>query len=459
MTEQQSLAQALEQANNPVDFLRDQDWPPITFPITPEFTNWRDEQRAWRTGVAVMDQSHHMTQLFMHGADLNDLLASISPNTFANFQPGRAKQMISVNRDGYLIGDGILFFHSTAEDGRVLVGHHILIDWVRFHIEKAQDTGKDVHYRLDPNSNMRDGDPTFYRYELQGPDANEVMERLFNGPVPELKFFHIGDFTIGGKKVKALRHGMAGQPGFEFYGPYTDRKEVHAALMEAGKDWGIRQVGAKAYSSSPLESGWIPTPVPAIFSEDCAEYRQWLPAARVGALAGSLYSKDIEDFYTTPYDIGLGRSVRFDHDFYGRAALENHAANQQRRKVTLFWNEDDVAEIVRSQLVDGTPAKYLDFPKARYGFYQMDEVIQGDQSVGISTDAGYVAYPQRYMSLATIDDEIRDGDTVEIIWGEDPVSAKPQVDRNHKQVRIRATVLPAPYQEYARTTYRGMTGS
>src|SRR5699024_12872647 len=69
--------------------------------------------------------------------------------------------------------------------------------------------------------------------------------------------------------------------------PYTDRKEVHAALMEAGKDWGIRQVGAKAYSSSPLESGWIPTPVPAIFSEDCAEYRQWLPAARVGALARS----------------------------------------------------------------------------------------------------------------------------------------------------------------------------
>src|SRR5690625_5942899 len=70
--------------------------------------------------------------------DLNALLASISPNTFANFQPGRAKQMISVTRDGYLIGDGILFFHSTAEDDRVLVGHHILIDWIRFHIEKAQ---------------------------------------------------------------------------------------------------------------------------------------------------------------------------------------------------------------------------------------------------------------------------------------------------------------------------------
>ena len=57
MVERPTLAQALEQADNVVDFLRDQDWPPITFPITPEFTNWRDEQRAWRTGVALMDQS------------------------------------------------------------------------------------------------------------------------------------------------------------------------------------------------------------------------------------------------------------------------------------------------------------------------------------------------------------------------------------------------------------------
>src|SRR5699024_8710300 len=109
---------------------------------------------------------------------------------------------------GYLIGDGILFFNSEGDEGSVLVGHHILIDWVRFHIEKAQDTGKEVYYRLDPNSNIRDVDPTFYRYELQGPEANVVMERLLDGTVPELKFFHIGEFTIAGKQVKALRHGM-----------------------------------------------------------------------------------------------------------------------------------------------------------------------------------------------------------------------------------------------------------
>ena len=49
----------------------------------------------------------------------------------------------------------------------MLIGHHILIDWVRFNIEKAQGAGKDVRYRLEANSHMRQGPPTFYRYELQ----------------------------------------------------------------------------------------------------------------------------------------------------------------------------------------------------------------------------------------------------------------------------------------------------
>src|SRR5690606_17287255 len=110
--------------------------------------------------------------------------------------------------------------------------------------------------------------------------------------------------------------------------------------------------------------------------------------------------------------------------------------NQRRRKVTLLWNAEDVASVVRSQLEPGTPAKFLDFPKARYGFYQMDEVVKDGERVGISTDAGYVAYDQLYMSLATLDVDIPDGAEVEVVWGEDPISHKAAVDANHRQVRI-----------------------
>lgn len=451
----ESLARAIEAAGSPVELLRNLDWPAFTFPVAPEFTNWRDEQRAWNTSVALMDQSHHMTQLFLGGTEAIELLTSLSPNTFATFRPGVAKQLIAVNADGYLIGDGILFYHRTDEpEGLVLIGHHLLIDWVRFAVEKAVAAGKDVSHRLEANSHMRQGPPTFYRYELQGPHADRVMEKVFAGPVPEIPFFHIGEVTIAGRAVKALRHGMAGQPGFEFYGPWEDHETVLDALMDAGEEFGIRRVGAKAYSASPLESGWVPTPFPAIFDDDAAEYREWLPAARAGSIGGSLYSTDVHDYYLTPWDIGLGRSVRFDHDFHGRAALEKHAENQRRRKVTLIWNAEDVAAVVRSQLEPGTPAKYLDFPKARYGLFQMDEVIRDGARVGISTDAGYVAHDQLYMSLATLDREIADGAEVEVVWGENPVSRKSAVDADHRQVHIRATVAPAPFHEFARTVYR-----
>lgn len=450
----ESLAEAITRAGGPVELLRNQNWPAFTFPVAPEFTNWRDEQRAWNSSVALMDQSHHMTQLFLWGQDLIPLLESISPNTFGTFRPGVAKQLISVNEDGYLIGDGILFYIADGDEGLVLVGHHILIDWVRFNVEKAAAAGKDVHARLDPNSHMRQGPPTFYRYELQGPHADRVMEKLFGGPAPEIKFFHIGDVEIAGRPVKALRHGMAGQPGFEFFGPWADNETVLNAIMDAGEEFGIRRVGAKAYSSTPLESGWVPTPFPAIFDDNFAEYREWLPAERIGSVGGSLYSADIHDYYMTPFDLGLGRSVRFDHDFHGRAALEKIADAPRRRKVTLLWNAEDVASIVRSQVEPGIPAKFLDFPKARYGLYQMDEVLQGGTRVGISTDAGYVAYDQLYMSLATVDVDVPDGAEVSVVWGEDPISQKHSVDAAHRQVHVRATVAPAPFHEYARTVYR-----
>ena len=137
----------------------------------------------------------------------------------------------------------------------------------------------------------------------------------------------------------------------------------------------------------------------------------------------------------------------------GRAARRG-ASGCTRRKVTLLWNADDVASVVKSQVEPGIPAKFLDFPKARYGLFQMDEVHKDGKNVGISTDAGYVAYDQLYMSLATLDNDVADGEVVEILWGENPVSRKSGTDARHRQVRIRATVAPAPFHEWARTVYR-----
>jgi vanillate/3-O-methylgallate O-demethylase len=446
----ESLAAAIGRAGGAVELLRNAQAPPTIFPVAAEFSNWRSEQLAWRTTVALLDQSHHMTDLFIEGPDALTLLSDVAVNTFENFAVDRAKQFIAVNHEGYFIGDAILFH--LGEEEFDLVGHHMVIDWVQFHSETG---GYDVTFERDGNSLVRSGDPKLYRYELQGPNALALVEQLIGGPVPPTRFFHMATFTIAGLTVRSLRHGMAGQPGFELFGPWAEGGRVREAIVEAGDEFGLTPVGSKAYSSANLESGWVPSPVPAIFSgHDTDRYREWLPAARAGSLAGSFRSDDIADYYVTPYDLGYGRSVAFDHGFIGRDALERHAAEQRRKRVTLVWNADDIAAAQRSLLEPGLPAKYIDFPKARYGLYQVDRVLAGGDDVGISHDCGYITNEQVFASLASVDIGHAEPSTeVVVVWGEDPNSTKPAVEP-HRQVEIRAVVAPAPYSSFARENYR-----
>ena len=203
MTE--SLADAITAAGGPVTLLRNAQAAPTVFPVRSEFSNWRSEQRAWRESVALLDQSHHMTDLFISGPDALRLLTRVGVNSFAKFSAGRAKQFIAVNHEGFLIGDAILFH---LDDGEFdLVGHPMVIDWVQFHGETG---GYDVSFERDGNSIVRSGDPKLYRYELQGPNALALMEKVTGAPVPETRFFHMADFSIGPPSALAApRNGGA----------------------------------------------------------------------------------------------------------------------------------------------------------------------------------------------------------------------------------------------------------
>ena len=446
----ESLAAALARAGSPVELLRNLAFPPSTFPVQPEFTNWRSEQRAWLDTCALLDQSHHMHDLFVEGPDALRLFSDTGVNSFATFGPGKAKQFVAVNPDGHLIGDAILFH--LEENSFDLVGHPMVLDWVTFHLERGN---YEATAERDENSALRtSGPPKLYRYELQGPTATAIVEQATGAPVPQVKFFNMSEFTIAGKRARALRHGMAGQPGFELFGPWEDGEAVLAALLEAGKDHGLVRVGAKAYSTANLGSGWVPAPMAALFSDDplMQEYREWLPVTKVGSIGGSLDSADIRDYCLTPFDIGYGKTVKFDHEFIGREALERLAEAPPRTKVTLVWNSDDVTAAVGSMYRPGPGAKFIDMPKARYATHHEDKVLKDGTQVGISLDCGYLANEREMVSLATIDTALSEpGTEVVVVWGEQPVSAKPAVE-DHTQVEIRATVAPCPYD--ARDTYR-----
>jgi glycine cleavage system aminomethyltransferase T len=450
-----SLEELLQTVGSPVKLLRNSQIGPYAFPVVrSEFSNWRDEQRAWKETCALFDQSHHMTDLYVEGPDALKLFSDIAVNSFKNFKVNQAKQFVACNHHGYVIGDAILFY--LDENRFNLVGRPPAHNWVQYNLE----TGRyKASAERDERSAVNQSKRKSFRYQIQGPNALRVMEKVTGKPAPDIRFFNIGVFNIAGRDVRALRHGMVGQPGWELFGPWEYGDEVQNAIVEGGKEFGIRQVGSRAYPTTCLESGWIPSPLPAIYKDgEMKGYRQWLKSTSYEAtasLGGSLYSDDIADYYLTPYDLGYGPFVKFDHDFVGRQALEKMADNQQRKKVTLVWNREDLKRASGSLFEAGDIAKYIDLPLANYSTLPFDKVLKDGKTVGVSTYTGYTYNERVMLSLAVVDNRHSEvGAEVTIVWGEEGRgSSKPTVER-HVQAEIRATVASVPYAEVARVAYR-----
>jgi vanillate/3-O-methylgallate O-demethylase len=451
----QNLEEALQAVGSPVERLRNSQIGPYAFPVVrPEFTNWRDEQRAWKESCALLDQSHHMADLYVEGPDALKVLSDLGVNSFKNFKVNQAKQFVACSHDGYVIGDAILFY--LDENKFNLVGRPPALNWVQFNVETR---GYKASTERDERSAVNQGSRRTFRYQIQGPNALRTMEKVTGKPAPDIRFFNMDVFNIAGRSVRALRHGMVGQPGWELFGPWEDGDAVRDAIVSVGQEYGIRQVGSKAYATTCLESGWIPSPLPAIYvGAEMKPYRQWLTTKSYEAnasLGGSFYSNDIADYYLTPYDLGYGPFVKFDHDFVGRAALEKMVDDQRRKKVTLVWNGEDIARVFGSLFHAGDIAKYIDLPLANYATLPFDKVLKDGKTIGVSTYTGYTYNERAMLSLGVVDVAYAEpGTQVSVIWGEEGRgSTKPTVER-HAQAEIRATVATVPYAEVARVAYR-----
>lgn len=452
-----SLQDVLNAAGNPVNLLRNSKIGAYVYPVVaPEFHNWRTEQAAWRESAVLFDQSHHMVDLYIKGPDAIKLLSDTAINSFASFPVNRAKQYVPVSHSGHVIGDGILFHLSQNE--LVFVGRAPSANWIKFH---AATGGYNVEVIEDDRSPSRPGGKPVnrisYRYQIQGPNAWPIIEKLNGAPLEQLKFFNMADMNIAGTRVRTLRHGMAGAPGLEIWGPYADGERIKNAILEAGAEFGIVPVGSRAYPSNTLESGWIPSPLPAVYTDPRMEsYRKWLPHnsyEAAGAIGGSFVSDNIEDYYVTPYEIGYGPFIKFDHDFIGREALEKMQGNNHRRKVTLAWNSDDVVAAYASMFKKGEHAKYMDFPLSNFANSNYDAVVGGSKTVGLSMFTGYSYNERSVLSLATVDSDIAVGTEVEVLWGENPRTGKTTVEPYATQTKIRARVSPVPYAEVVRASY------
>jgi vanillate/3-O-methylgallate O-demethylase len=418
-------------------------------PVPLENSTWVEEQRAWRNTAVLFDQSHHMPELFLKGPDAIRLLSHVGVNSFANFTAGVAKQFIACNHEGQIIGETLMYCHDK-EDFELVSGMPLL-NWVEYN---ARTGGYNVTLERD---NHTAGNPTGkrvkFRFGMDGPNAGKIFAAVIEGSMPEIRFFGTAQVRIAGCDVMALRHGMAGHQGVELSGRYEDGPAVRAALLKAGEPFGLRQGGTLAYFSATTESGWMASPFPAIFtSEKLRDYRRWLPANTWEAsaqLGGSFATGRLEDYYVTPWDLGVERRIKFDHAFVGHEALQKLAQNPRRTRRTLVWNKDDVARVFESLLLPGPAYKLIRLPYSSYAYQQYDEVkTSSGRLVGYSTMAAYSSNESKLLSMVMIDlDHAQPGTELVLTWGEpNGGSRKPHVER-HKQTQIRVTVAPAPFAE------------
>lgn len=454
-----NLQDVLDQAGSTVDHLRNSQLGAWIYPVVPaEFTNFRREVTAWQNTAVLFDQSHHMANLWVSGPDALKLFTDTGINSTAKFPVDSAKQFVPVAPNGGVIGDGILF--RLAEEEFVFVGRAPVANWLTF---QAQ-SGYNVDLRMDDRSPSRPYGKQVtrdvWRFQIQGPNAWKVIEKVHGGPVEQVKFFKMGYMNIAGEQVRTLRHGMAGAPGLEIWGPYGSYDKVRETILEAGQEFGIEAAGCRAYSCNTLESGWIPSPLPAIYSgEELRPFREWLGAnsyEAVNALAGSFVSENIEDYYLNPWELGYGSFVKFDHDFIGRSALEAIEPERQRRKVTLAWNAEDVAKLLASPVdPEGPGYQFFDLPNANYGSSNFDEILDADgNNIGLSLFTGYSANERKALSLATVNPDVPLGAEVKVVWGEPNGGTMKATVQPHEQLAVRAIVSPAPYAAMARDTYQ-----
>ena len=255
--------------------------------------------------------------------------------------------------------------------------------------------------------------------------------------------------------MRTLRHGMAGAPGLEIWGPYETYDRIREAILEAGRSSAWCPSARAPTRPTRSSRAGSPRRCPAIYTgEELRAYREWLGAdsyEATNALAGSFVSDNIEDYYLNPWELGYGSFVKFDHDFIGRDALEKIDPAAQRKKVTLAWNAEDLAQ----DLGVGPRPRGPGLPVLRPAERQLRVVElrlghgRRRHVVGLSMFTGYTANERRACrwrpSTRTSGRRRGEGGLGRAGRRHAKTTVEP-----HEQIEVRAIVSPVPYSDVAR---------
>ncbi len=160
----QSLEALLREAGGAVRLLRGSNLGPYTFPvIPPEFTNWREEQRAWGDTCALLELSYHMTELHLRGPGALAFLSKVAVNKFDPFpvMRGKAARARRTRREHDRRCDSL---SRRKRSFSASSGAPFASDWLQHNAEVA---GGDVEVTRDDNFAIRSGTRDVFRIQIQ----------------------------------------------------------------------------------------------------------------------------------------------------------------------------------------------------------------------------------------------------------------------------------------------------
>ncbi|HAR03661.1 MAG TPA: glycine cleavage system aminomethyltransferase GcvT [Chloroflexi bacterium] len=253
-----------------------------------------EEHRAVRASVGVFDLGH-MGEIWVRGPHAGAALDRALVSLPSALNPGRAQYSIAVNESGGMIDD--LLVYRVADEEWLVVAN----------ASNAERVAALLAQRIGTTANVSDESASTAMIAVQGPQSGDLVASLFDAKeadaVRALRNYacRSGEVLIGGTRIPLLvaRTGYTGEDGFEFYLPADRAVPLWRALLTPGT------------SGSPA-----PQPI-GLGARDTLRLEAGMP----------LFGNELRE-ELTPFDVGLGRVVKFNkgEGVVGDAALTARAA-------------------------------------------------------------------------------------------------------------------------------------
>ncbi len=205
------------------------------------------EHLAVRTAVGLFDVSH-MGEIQFRGPGALAAVQHISMNDASRLIDGQAHYSALLTPAGTFVDD--ILVHRLGPNDYLLVVNAGTTDkdyaWIK------QQVG------ARPGLHLSNYSPYYSQLALQGPRALSTLAKLTKVDLAAIKNYHFVWGTVAGiANTLIARTGYSGEDGFEVYIPSDEATTVKMwnALLDAGKDFGIRPCGLGARNTLRLEAG------------------------------------------------------------------------------------------------------------------------------------------------------------------------------------------------------------